>query len=121
MVRQHKVNRLITASSGRNKRSCCDCGKKLETDQSWYCSVECRNLYSKDFGAQTGHSLKEPYTDRERHEFDEVVKRRKKELQTSERAMIESLTPNDESPEAEKAMRELLNPSGSYYYSSDDL
>lgn len=108
MARRRERKLKVINPLGRNLRERCDCGKLLTSDRSYYCCIECRNRYCSK-GNQT-HSLAEPKSRAEIERFNAELHRRKTDMYVEEIETIQSLTPEDESPEAEKKLRELLTP-----------
>lgn len=101
----------------RCMREACECGTKLKHYQAWYCSCACRDRYAAKNGAEPNNIEKvpEPRTAAEILEFNRLIKQRQSELQTTEKQLIKQQSPEDDSPEAEIRLRQLLCPNPVFY------
>jgi hypothetical protein len=95
-------------SKSCRRRPICDCGTPLKFYQAWFCSTACSRMFNKEINQQ---KTPEPKTPQEVRQFNKLIETRKKELETEEeRNLVKSLTPEDDSPEAERRLREAICP-----------
>lgn len=109
----------------RESIPCAVCGKLLTKKQisrarcngrtPTYCSYQCAKGRMKPFD-----SLQEPeLTVKGVERFEETIRKRKERLDLPELAMIRAQTPSDDSPEAEKRLRQRICPNPpAYIYAS---
>lgn len=99
----------------RNQRERCDCGKLLTEDQAFYCSKACSDRYNRSQAFTRIGKVAEPQTPEEVKAFYRKIKRKMSNLQVEEKELVKSLTPPDDSPEAERKFREAICPNPSYW------
>lgn len=121
-LRGPKGVRVINALN-RRLRTHCDCGNELREDQSFYCSLHCRNVYSpmNNENFSTVGKVQEPETEEEIVAFYKQIEESKKHLESQEeRDMIQSLTPADDNPETERQLRMAVCPNPSSWTRADE-
>lgn len=93
-------------------RHCKQCGKRLSAKQLWRkrtcCSDVCRDAFNRATGRNNFDSVTEPYNDAQAAEFERAVAAGKRMVRREFDQFLAERSPSDDSPEAERNLREVL-------------